>query len=311
MSRLAIVVLVALSVGPSLAQAQVGRAATVLVGLTPQPALMLGRDRAWIGWTDAAAPPRTICTDVLCRPIVRLESCAAPQCPGSGTMVWASEALADVPDWPTDRDGFAAAQAQIYADPSLAPLTPYLQPHPSPPPSPPRFRRDSDDWWRFELLAGVGVATGLLHISAPMWQLDVALGWRLRPREPLEEGLDVLYGTQMGVELRAHVVGNVTGQRQDDLAIFLGLGPGFSFVEDDEPFRLPPLLATLIPELGVVIRTDRIPPAFYFGWSIPAAVLLDDHVGLEARASLLLIDDWYPGDDVELLGSLSVQLLIR
>jgi hypothetical protein len=298
---------------PSIAAAQ-PRAARVLRGLESAPAVLLDGDRAWIVGSDTDPLPAALCTDVMCRPVVRAESCVSPRCPGSGRMVFVNERIADVARWPEDRDGFHTAQAALHAEPTLAPLTYAFLPHPDPPPAPPRparFSHGSSDRWRIELLVGAGIATGLVHISQPMWQTDLAIGFRFVPGRGMEDGLDVIYGNQFGFEARLHVLGNITGQGDDDLAVFMGLGPGFGFVFDDEPIRIPPAMSWLVPEFGVVFRTDRVPPAAYVSWSVPVALLLDEHVGLEARASLFLIDDWYAGDDAEVLASMGVQLLIR
>lgn len=312
-SLVSLVSLLSLATLPSLASAQ-PRAASALRGLERSPAVLLDGDRAWIPGGEADPIPSALCTDVMCRPVVRAEACVTPRCPGPGRMLFASERVGDVERWPEERDGFGRAQAALYGEASLAPLTGSFLPHPDPPPAPARparFSHGSDDRWRLELLAGGGIATGLVHISAPMWQTDLAIGFRFVPRNRLQDGLDVIYGNQFGFEARLHVLGNVTGQRDDDLAIFLGLGPGFGFLVDDEPIRIPPLMSWLVPEFGVVIRTDRVPPAAYVSWSVPVAVLLDEHFGLEARASLFLIDDWYSGDDAEVLASVGVQMLIR
>ncbi len=301
-----------LAARPSLALAQ-PRAASVLLGMDRSPAVLLDGDRAWIAGAEHDALPSALCTELMCRPVVRAEACVTPRCPGPGRMVFTSERIADVPRWPEDRAGFETAQAALYGEPSLAPLTHLFLPHPEPPPAPPRparFSHGREDRWRLELLMGGGIATGLVHISQPMWQLDLSIGFRFVPGG-MEDGLDVIYGNQFGFEARVHVLGNVTGQRDDDLAIFMGLGPGFSFVLEDEAIRIPPAMTWIVPEFGVVVRTDRVPPAAYAAWSLPIAFLIDEHVGVEARASIFLIDDWYPGDDAEVLASLSAQLLFR
>lgn len=297
---------------PSIASAQ-PRAAHVLRGLDSAPAVLLDGDRAWIVGSESDPLPAALCTDVMCRPVVRAEVCSAPRCPGSGLMVFTADRIADVARWPEDREGFNAAQAAISAEPALGALTYALLPHPDPAPAPARparFTHGSNDRWRIEVLGGGGIATGLVHISQPMWQTDLAIGFRFVPRHRLDEGLDIIYGNQFGFEARVHVLGNITGQGDDHLAIFLGLGPGFGYLLDDT-IRIPPAMSWMVPEFGVVFRTDRVPPAAYVSWSVPVAILLDEHFGLEARASLFLIDDWYSGDDAEVLASVGVQFLIR
>jgi len=175
----ALLALLALLSLPTIASAQ-PRAAHVLRGLERAPAVLLDGDRAWI--VGAPDPlPAALCTDVMCRPVVRAEACVTPRCPGPGLMIFTAERIADVARWPEDREGFTTAQAALYSEPSLAPLSGAFLPHPDPPPGPSRparFSHGSDDLWRLELLVGGGIATGLVHISAPMSQTDLAVGFR-------------------------------------------------------------------------------------------------------------------------------------
>lgn len=299
---------------PGPASAQELRAGRVLIGLTESPAVFVGPDRAFILGAESDPLPTALCGPVLCRPVVRAEACAAPRCPGSGRLVFASERVLEVSDFPTDREGFGRAQAALYAEPSLAPLTPYFQPHPEPAPHParpPRYSYGTEDWWHFELALAGGIGTGMIHISAPMWEASAFLSLRFQPRGMDDEGLDLIMGSQVGAELRVRVIGNITGQSERDLAVFIGIGGAFGYAEANDVWRIPPLYAWIFPEFGVVVRSDRVPPAWYAGWSLPVTFLVDEHVGLEARANLLLVDDWYSGDDAEVLGTLSLGLVLR
>jgi hypothetical protein len=295
--------------------AQTPRVAVALHGLERAPAVLIAPDRAWVAPTTAQ--PTIVCTAALCRPVVRVEECTTPRCPGAGLLVHAAERVADVSDWPTDYEGYTRELDVLRVTPELAPLFAYFTAHPSSPapPSPPwpaRFSASGEEWWHLELTALGGVATGLVHISEPMWHAQLELGITFRPQEVPDEGLDVIYGTQLGAELRAHVIGNVSGQRPDDLAIFVGVAPIFAFVDYDDVFRIPPAFSWIAPEVGLVVRTDgRAQPSWYVGWSLPASVLLDSHLGIEARTSLLFIDDWYSGDDAEVLVTLDVGLVLR
>lgn len=310
MSRWLLVLSLCLFASPALAQTP--RVAWTLRGLERAPAVLVAPDRAWAPSTST--PPTILCTAAVCRPVVRTEECAPPRCPGAG-MVWvAAERVAEVSDWPTDYEGFQRELGLLYGAPELGALTPYCGAHPSPPrpATPPRFSEGTGEWWHLELSALSGLATGLVHISEPMWHAQLELGITFRPRGMEEEGLDVIYGSQFGAEARVHVIGNVSGQRPDDLAVFLGLAPIFAFVDYDDVFRIPPVFSWVAPELGVVIRTDgRVGPSWYAAWSLPVTVLLDRHVGLEARTSLFFIDDWYSGDDAEVLVTLDLGLVIR
>jgi hypothetical protein len=93
-------------------------------------------------------------------------------------------------------------------------------------------------------------------------------------------------------------------------SVLLGLAPGFQYAPAHERFVIPSLYGVLLPGLGVALRPD-MPAAFYAEWSIPFTVLLDDHVGIEARVDGILIDDWRPGDDVEFLLLGGLGLVVR
>jgi hypothetical protein len=314
-SRFALLVSLCLVLLPLHASAQEApRAGRVLFGLTENPAVFVGPDRAWILGSEGDALPTALCGPVLCRPVVRAEACVAPRCPGMGRLVYASERVHDVRDFPTDREGFGRAQTALYAEPSLAPLMSYLQPHPEPAPAPPRparYSHGTEDWWHLELALAGGIGTGMIHISAPMWEASAFLSLHFSPRGMDDEGLDLIMGSQVGAELRLRVIGNITGQSESDVAVFIGLGGAFGYADGNDVWRVPPLYAWVFPEFGVVVRSDRVPPAWYAGWSWPVTFLVDDHVGLEARANLLLIDDWYPEDDAEVLGTLSLGIVLR
>jgi hypothetical protein len=313
MSRALLVLLASLSFSAP-AAAQSSRLAFVLRGLERHPAVLLAPDRAWIPYDFT---PSAVCTEVLCRPAVAVEACTPPRCPGWGSVVRASERIAEVSEWPTDYDGYSRELSALYALGELGPLVGSLSGHPSPPAPPAprrpaRFSHDQSEWWRFELAAFGGVATGLAHISQPMVHTQLELGLTFRPRGMDDEGLDLVYGSQVGAAVRARLISNVSGQSFDDLAFFLGFGPRFTYVDYDDVFRIPPLFAWVIPEFGFVVRTDGlVDPAWYAAWSLPLGVLIDEHLGLEARTSLLVIDDWYPGEDAEVLITLDVGVFVR
>lgn len=314
MTRLALAI--ALFLVPLSAHAQAGaaRLAWVNAGLRRAPAVLIASDRVW----TVETAPTSVCGPVYCRPVVRTEACEPPRCPGAGVVAVAAERIADVPDYPTDYDGFMAERAALSVVPELGAISGYLAYHPSPPapPSPPvpaRFSRDTNDWWRLEWELAAGIGTGLVHISAPMLHAQTSLGITFRvDYDGGDEGMDVIFGSQFGLAARAHLMTNVSGQRAEDLAVFVGVAPIFAYVNWGEPFRLPPAYSWLAPEIGVVVRTDGLAdPSWYAAWSVPVTLLLDEHFGIEARASIFLIDDWYSGDDAEVLTTLDLGFVVR
>ena len=78
----------------------------------------------------------------------------------------------------------------------------------------------------------------------------------------------------------------------------------------DWSVRVPSVYGTLLPEFGVMLRED-LPAAWYAAWTLPFTVLLDAHVGVDVRATVIVVDDWVPGDDVEALVTLGVGLVVR
>jgi hypothetical protein len=106
------------------------------------------------------------------------------------------------------------------------------------------------------------------------------------------------------------VVPGVTGQSAEDLAVLVGFAPGFAYAFENDRVRIPPAFAFLLPELGLAVSTTR-PLTYYVAWHLEGAFLLDEHVGLDVRADLALIDEWVDGDPVEAILSLGAGLFFR
>jgi hypothetical protein len=283
------------------------RAHTMYLLDAATPAVLVGSDRAWI--PPGVAIPLAICGPA-CHPIRETRECTTPECPGQGTLLIASERIADVPDFPRDRVGWNRERVLLMADAELSAVGWAFGAHPEPPPSPPRpayFLRPRDErlGWELHVEGGGGVLT---TASVGVATLSASVGLRFQP--DIDEPLDVMYGNVHGADLRVTVVPGITGQRADDLAVLVGISPAFAFAFANDRIRIPPAFAFLIPELGLAVSTTR-PVTYYFSWHLEAAVLLEEHVGLDVRADLTLIDEWVPGDDVEVMLSLGAGVFFR
>jgi hypothetical protein len=282
------------------------RAHTMYLLDAPSPAVLVGPDRAWI--PPGAAVPLSICGPA-CHPIRETRECLVPECPGQGTLLIASERIADVSDFPRDRDGWNRERATLMADAELAPLAWAFGVHPEPPPAPPRparFLRASDErlGWELHAEGGIGV---LANSGVAVGTISASLGFRMQPSDL---DLEVMYGNILGADLRATVLPAMTGQRPEDVGVLVGISPAFAYAFPHDLVRIPPAFAFLIPELGLAISTMH-PITYYVAWHVEAATLLDDHVGLDVRADAFIIDEWVDGDAVEALVSLSAGLFFR
>lgn len=276
-----------------------------------EPAVLVGADRAWVPDTGRG-DPLSICAGERCRPVLAIERCDVPRCPGAGRLVIARDRIADVSDYPTDRDGFHRERDAIAADPELAGLAGWLGYVPETPRTPPPRWSHRDEELHWELSVGVGAAY-LAHTDVGTGIVTAAGGVRFLVdwgSDDDEAFFGVLFGSSVGADLRVTVIPNLRGQTADEFAVAIGLAPALGMTPDGEPFRLPSVYGVLIPEFGIALRGD-MEPAFYAQWSAAAAFLLDEHVGLEARASFMLIDDWVPGDAVEGIVGISLAVLAR
>jgi hypothetical protein len=77
-----------------------------------------------------------------------------------------------------------------------------------------------------------------------------------------------------------------------------------------ENLRIPSAFAFLLPELGAAVSTSR-PLTYYFAWHLEAAGLLDAHVGLDVRADLVVLADWFAGQGVETLLTIGGGVFLR
>ena len=305
---LALLVLVPALPAAAQEQAHPRRARALHVLASPTTAVMIAPDRAWLAGASGEAP-LSVCAGERCAPVRSTEACEAPRCPGSGRMVVLDRRIADVSDYPTDRDGMNREAAVMAQDAVLGQLSGWIVYQQEPPRTPPPEWGEGVRW---ELAAGVG-ASYLAHTGVGTGELTISGGARFHIDWGTSDDDDffgVLMGDWLGADLRVHVLPHLRGQTFDEYAVAVGVGPVFSSTPDDEIVRLPSVWGVLIPEVGLIASGGR-DVALYMQWSAAVAVLLDEHAAVEARASFMMIDDWVEGDPVEGILGLSVALVIR
>lgn len=269
-------------------------------------AVLVGPDRAWVPEGSGAAV--ALCSSSRCRPILRTDTCAPPSCPGSGTLVIATEAVAGVSSFPTGRDEWYAEVQAVLMDTALRPLAPYVGSYPGGvggSGDATFFRGHEDFGLEGSAFAGAGYLVDAA-VGLPVMGASIGLRWTPRMNEPIR----LLFGNILGLDARVTVLPNVTGQRPEDVGVLLGIAPMLAYGLPNERVRLPPTWAWLIPEVGAAFRPNQ-DPAAYFTWTLSLAVLADAHVGFDLRATATVIDAWNDGGDVEALFGTTLGLLFR
>ena len=292
---------------PTLVAAQSARAAHVVGLFVDQPAILVARDRALVPSVPDGAV--TVCSHVsgACRPIRAARPCSGSTCPAAGAVYLEIDGpLADVSDYPTDRDGMSREAAAIASDPRVSSLYGALpQPPPATPP-PTLHLRDED--WRFELAIGGGVGARP-EAGFAVGSFFAQIGWGIGVDWDDEEILAVLFGNVLGADLRVRVLSGVLGASFDQLSVMVGGGARTLWAPRRERFRIGAGYLSLVPEVGVITH-PQLDPAMYFGWSFPFAVALDGQLGIELRAWVYAIDDWIEGDEVAWMAGVDAELLV-
>jgi len=298
-----------LSLAPLTVTAQApSRAVRVLSLLSPDvTGVLVTRDRVFV--TDASMHPLSVCAGARCAAVVSSDTCAPPRCPGSATLLVLEHPIADVSDLPTDRVGFNHAMDVLRSDPALASISWSFGTHPDPAPAPPRWiTRGRTDSFVWELgataVGGVLAATGVTLTGG-----EVSGGFRFTwDARRDDEVLGMIFGTVIGADIRVRSLALFPSQSPTSWTVTIGIAPAMTYASRDDVFRVPTFYSILIPEFGVALREGR-DPVWYAGWSLPFTFLIDEHLGFEARASALVVDDWIPGDDVEAILTLGLGLI--
>ncbi|MDQ3033204.1 MAG: hypothetical protein M3Y87_12365 [Myxococcota bacterium] len=297
-------------VRPSGASAQAAhpRAARALLLMESAPVVLVAPDRAWLS-AAVTGEPLSICGGDRCRPVRAIEACEPPRCPGHGRVAITEGQVADVPDFPTGYDDYERERAALSAEPTLAALAPYLAPHPRPPSySRVAWSTNGREELRWELDTSLGAAYWThSDLGAIDWRISG--GFRFVTGEDDEGALGFFIPASLGFDVRVMLLGSGLDQPGWDTTFAIGAAPSISFVLEDT-VRLPGFLALIVPEVGVIVSAER-PAALYLGWQVPVDVLVDEHLALSARASLMMIDDWVEGDGVEAIVSLRLGFVVR
>lgn len=305
---LATVALVALA-RPAAAQepSRAARLVTLLAG--DAVGVLVARDRIFT--PDANVAALSAC-GTRCAPVRSVVSCSVPQCPGSGVLFTTEAPIADVGDLPTDRSGFNHAMDLLRGDPALATIAWSFGYHPDPAPEPPRWIRSArPDGFGWELgalgITGVLATTGVAFAGG---ELSGGFRFTWAPHGSDDEFLAIVLGDVLGLDVRVRALALLPDQAAQSWGVTIGLAPATGYASDSEVFRLPTLYSVLLPEVGVALRENH-DAAWYAGWSLPVTFLLDEHLGAEARASMMIVDDWIAGDDIEMILSLGLGFVAR
>ncbi len=303
---------------PALAHAQASpRLARVLALTTESPGVLVASRRVFV--PDMATPPLSACAGTRCAPVVSSRMCAVPECPGGGRLLELERPIADVPDFPTDREHYEQELALLFADPGLASISWVLASHPGSatdvPSMPSRplawmsSARQGEIGWEIGVLASGGVlgASGIALAGA-----EASAGFRFMwvPHNADDELFAMLMGDVLGADVRVHALASFPAQQATGSVVLVGVGPALAYTTTHDTFRLPTFYSVILPELGLALR-DGHDPTWYAGWSLPVGLLVDEHLGLEARASAIIVDDWVAGDDVEVQLTLGLGVVLR
>ncbi len=310
-SVLALVVVLAPAGALGQTPSRAARVLTLLAG--DSVGALVARDRVFV--PDASLRALSACSGSRCAPVRSTEACQVPRCPGQGTLLVLEGPIADVSDLPTDRSGFTRALDAMRVDPSLGAIAWSFGYHPEPAPEPappPRWltsaRIDHVGWELGAYAIGGALAgSGVGFVGG-----EVSGGFRFTwdPRTEEDDLLAIIFGDVLGLDVRVRALDVMPPQRAEQWALTVGLAPAMGYASRSEVFRLPTFYSCFLPEIGVALRADR-DAAWYAGWSLPLTFLVDEHLGLEARASVLIVDDWAAGDDVEAIVSLGLGLVPR
>jgi len=289
------------------------RAARALSLVGDAVGVVVTHDRVFLA--DPSVQALSVCAGNRCAPVRTSESCAAPRCPGSGVLLTLEAPISDVSDFPTDRDGFNRAVDALRSDPALAAIAWAFTAHPDPmppPAGPVRWITPSRvERFGWELAAyGIGGVLGATGVGFAGAEVSGGFRFTWDPRGSDDDFLALLFGDVLGLDLRVRALDLMPTQSASSWSVTVGLAPAMGYGTRSDAIRLPTFYSCLLPEVGVALRESR-DATWYLGWSLPVTFLLDEHLGIEARASVLIVDDWIAGDDVEAIASFGLGLVTR
>ena len=277
------------------------RRAVAMAVMNETPAVWIADDRGWI--PASGVEPVSLCVGGRCRPIVERRECAAPECPGPGTLLIASGPLGSVDDFPDDVEGFAEELESLRDDAVLGQLSPSFGQHPDYDPD-----RDEDDGGGLSFTFSLGgVVASESRGAALLGGMGTAgIVVRFDTDEAYADPDDAppfatLVGDRFGLEARVRVFPEPGTQ---ELTYSIG---GALVMENriaGSMFQVPGLVSLLLPELGTFVRGGR--SSLYAGWGFPLKVFGTRALGVQVRAEVLVVAD-FEGDRAGSLMSLSIQ----
>ena len=251
-----------------------------------------------------------------CAPVVEIESCAPPACPGDGSIYRVERSVASVPDWPTDVEGYEREREVLAADPAIAGLG-ILAVHPDygtwqsqradrerasererrRHEEPVRWVSDRrEDGERWEVALSGDVAT--LTETPGTWlgaTASLGLVYYVDADDAEDEEdefiMNFFMGDTVGAELRAHFLYRADTAQAAEWITAIGISPVFANRAGDTVVRVPTYVGTVLPELGVILRPDRS-ATWYVAWELPFSFLVDHDLAIDVAARLFVVDEW-------------------
>lgn len=148
-----------------------------------------------------------------------------------------------------------------------------------------------EERFRFEISAGLAGAVGLQGGALVGGELDLGGHVRFRgargvPKTAGARGLDVFIGDRARLDVRGRLVTGKGPEEAIATMVTLGLSPGLEYRVGSA--RLPALGSLLLPEAGVMIRSDDA-ARLYLGTSAPFSLLFGMYSGFELNPSVLFV----------------------
>jgi hypothetical protein len=252
-----------------------------------------------------------------CAPVVSQDACAVPACPGDGTVLMVERDVASVGDYPQDYDGYRRELQTLREDPALTSIHGHLRDHPDHgrregerarrehSEARERSRRQESVRWvstyrdhdRLELSFTADAATMFENGGSFLGGTATGAFVFLSDADESDDSDDddglfnLLVGDQIGAELRVHFLHRADGGASAEWATMVGIGPALANRFERSVLRLPTIVGTIIPEVGVALRADR-DPTWYAAWSFPVSVMITHDLAFDAIVRAFWMEDW-------------------
>jgi len=278
-------------------------------------------DAVWVleapgsGWTAAEDAKQRVCDREACTRVLARTSCWAPECPATGTLLFAERPLGVREPWPTEPVAWERLARELAADPELAVMLGGQLSYPRPAPA----RAGRVGWAQFLFERGIELAASA--DAQRTFAGDAALGpgarvgwhfnWAVEDTTTQGKIFEPLVGDGWGVDLRLAALRAVEGSASSGVGLRAGLGlsatNAIGLGTDESRVRVASLLGVVLPEVGLV----RLPGAsvrFFTTNALPVSLLLSPRLALEVRPALSVL---FGSGGPEGMLSLSVGLMWR